>query len=222
MEIMVGQRDPDEKLPRYETRPDGRVETKRVVLRWPADWWERMEQRLEFGEISNYIRTQLLREIDNDPQAPLSPPPAPGRPSQTASGNAVRLKTKKTPKTKREKGDNKTIAELIRYAVQTDLDDDPENPLSRPLMQSGRQWLYIGLNSLGIPGRVTDYTRHERTLAIKYFAGKDREQLYKNTIRIEAILQENRPEDTPEERENLEQILGLIEEALELKKKAIA
>lgn len=57
---------------------DGRrqsIETKRVPVSWPLDWYEKMQTTWGRNNIPHEVRKVILKEIDTDPKRPLSPNP---------------------------------------------------------------------------------------------------------------------------------------------------
>lgn len=56
------------------------VTDKPIVMHWPEDWYAWMEDNLDYGEISGFVKQHVLRVIDNDPSNPLSEQRGRGRP----------------------------------------------------------------------------------------------------------------------------------------------
>lgn len=51
------------------------IETKRVPVSWPLDWYERMQKTWGQGVIPQKVRLLLYKDLNTNPQQPLTPPP---------------------------------------------------------------------------------------------------------------------------------------------------
>lgn len=63
----------------WQYMKDGRrtaIETKKLPISWPLDWYARMQTTWGQGEIPSKVRDLLYKELNTEKNRPLTPPPA--------------------------------------------------------------------------------------------------------------------------------------------------